>query len=116
MTSWPEPPELSSANVPTFKTSICLLLSTIRALLTVVVPAAWSNKDVKYLPPMISTEGATPEFSVPVPIYNLSPLFDCVPATYEYANSPVFILLGADVVEPVVKILILVFSYSAMRL
>ena len=89
---------------------MCLLPSTINALLFVVVPCTWSNKPVKYLPPIISTDGAIPEFSVPVPIYNLSPLFDCVPETYEYANSPVLILLGAEVVDPVVNIFILVID------
>ena len=61
----------------------CLFASNITALDAVAVPCTWSNIVVKYLPPIRSTAAETPPVSVPVPIYNLSPLFDCVPATHE---------------------------------
>ena len=108
VTTCPEPPELSNASAPRLISFTCLFASKISALDAVAVPAAWSNNPVKYLPPITSTEEATPPLSAPVPIYNRSPLFACVPVTYEYANSPVFILLGAVVVDPVVNIFILV--------
>ena len=60
---------------------MCLLPSTITAEFATAVPAAWSNIPVKYLPPIISTDAAIPLVSVPVPTYNLSPLFPWVPAT-----------------------------------
>ena len=81
VTTWPEPPELSSANAAVLNSFICLFVSNSNALSAVAVPGAWSSKDVKYLPPIRSTELATPPLSAPVPIYNLSPLFDCVPVT-----------------------------------
>ena len=108
VTTCPVPPDDSSASAPILISLRCLLASNITALLAVAVPCTWSNIWVKYLPPIRSTEAETPPVSVPVPIYNLSPLLACVPVTYEYANSPVLILLGAVVVDPVVNIFILV--------
>ena len=53
------------ALLPTIKSSIALLASTIIAELAVSVPAEWSILSLKDLPPMTSE----PE---PSPIYNLS--------------------------------------------
>ena len=88
VTAEPSEPVAAIFNAAVFNSLACLLASKISALDAVVVPCAWSKSAVKYLPPITSTDGAY-GFSVPVPMYNLSPLFAWVPATCEYANSPV---------------------------
>ncbi len=101
------------SRLSTFNCSNLELLFVINALLACSEPCEWFNKSVKYLPPIVWTLDATPlPSSAPVPIYNLSPACACPALTdsYEYANSPVFRIDGAEVVLDVVKIFNLVLA------
>ena len=71
------------ALLPTDNVSIALFESVSIADLAVSWPWVWSNKAVKYLPPIISIDNASPLPSTPpVPRYNLSPPFAWLPVPY----------------------------------
>jgi hypothetical protein len=63
---------------------------------------------VKYLPP--NSTGVVVASAAPIPIYNLSPVFDWVPANDEYPNSPIASV--PVVIALVLVLLILIFELA----